>query len=80
MSEITPIEKVKTPDGEEHKVAFKMNVKNRMFIVTLDRQVLEQDEDGNIIKCSAEDEDAKVFYEYLKPAESLDIDNGDINR
>lgn len=64
---------LKTDNGKEYIVAFRTNINNKKFIVTIDRKVLLEDENHNISLCKEDDEFAKILYKSLTSPKSLDF-------
>lgn len=66
-------EVISEDDIGKRKIA-ECTIKDRIFVITVDKKIFKKCEDGNYKECSEEDEETGFLRKYTKPPKSLDID------
>ena len=74
MDNILEKKKIKDEDGNEHRIAFSVELKEKEVAVCLDKSVFVKNKDGFYEKCKKDDEISKILEKYLKEPKSLDVE------
>lgn len=66
-------EVISKDDMEKRKIA-ECTIKDKTFVITVDKKIFRKCDDGSYKECSEDDEETSFLRKYTAPPKSLDID------